>query len=242
MRLTPPPPRTHALNRRLSRHCSRYSEHARACPRCHRAAGLEARPALVRSHIRVFVNCLVPNPAFDSQSKERLATPVEALGFNVRVTDAFAAAVADAGVEDSVVEALRQKDKAVRAHPHTVTHNTARSLTPRLCGRPRSRTSQWITRKVKRGADKKLRAIPKLEDANHAGGKHSSKCTLILTEGDSAKALAVAGLAVVGRDRFGVFPLRGKLLNVRDVAMRTALGNEEVAALITILGLDMHAR
>ena len=101
---------------------------------------------------------------------------------------------------------------------------------------------QWIARKVTRGTDKKLRAIPKLEDANHAGGKHSSKCTLILTEGDSAKALAVAGLSVVGRDRFGVFPLRGKLLNVRDVAMRTALGNEEVAALITILGLDMHAR
>ena len=39
----------------------------------------------------------------------------------------------------------------------------------------------------------------------------------ILTEGDSAKALAVAGLGVVGRDNFGVFPLRGKMLNVRYV-------------------------
>lgn len=28
-------------------------------------------------------------------------------------------------------------------------------------------------------------------------------CTLILTEGDSAKALAVAGLAVIGRDKYG---------------------------------------
>lgn len=49
--------------------------------------------------------------------------------------------------------------------------------------------------------------IPKLEDANDAGGRNSEQCTLILTEGDSAKSLAVAGLSVVGRDRFGVFPL-----------------------------------
>lgn len=49
-----------------------------------------------------------------------------------------------------------------------------------------------------------------------AGGKHSSECTLILTEGDSAKSLAVSGLGVIGRDRYGVFPLRGKILNVRE--------------------------
>lgn len=50
------------------------------------------------------------------------------------------------------------------------------------------------------------------------GGKHSLDCTLILTEGDSAKSLAVSGLAVIGRDRYGVFPLRGKILNVREAS------------------------
>ena len=64
----------------------------------------------------------------------------------------------------------------------------------------------------------KLKGIPKLDDANDAGGKNSIKCTLILTEGDSAKTLAVSGLSVVGRDRYGVFPLRGKLLNVREAS------------------------
>jgi len=63
-----------------------------------------------------------------------------------------------------------------------------------------------------------LLGIPKLEDANDAGTKNSIECTLILTEGDSAKTLAVAGLGVVGRDRYGVFPLRGKLLNVREAS------------------------
>ena len=57
---------------------------------------------------------------------------------------------------------------------------------------------------------------PKLDDANLAGkrGKQAKPCTLILTEGDSAKAFAVSGISVVGRDTYGVFPLRGKVLNV----------------------------
>ena len=40
----------------------------------------------------------------------------------------------------------------------------------------------------------RLTGIPKLEDANFAGGPRSLECTLILTEGDSAKALAMSGL------------------------------------------------
>lgn len=67
-----------------------------------------------------------------------------------------------------------------------------------------------------------LKGVPKLEDANDAGTKNSSLCTLILTEGDSAKSLAVSGLGVVGRDRYGVFPLRGKMLNVREGSHKQA--------------------
>ena len=44
--------------------------------------------------------------------------------------------------------------------------------------------------------------IPKLDDANWAGTHRSHDCTLIITEGDSAKALAIAGLSVVGRNAF----------------------------------------
>jgi hypothetical protein len=39
-----------------------------------------------------------------------------------------------------------------------------------------------------------------LQDAHYAGTSRSSECTLVLTEGDSAMALAVAGLEVVGRE------------------------------------------
>ena len=50
--------------------------------------------------------------------------------------------------------------------------------------------------------------LTKLDDANDAGGRGSESCTLILTEGDSAKSLVIAGMSVAGRDKFGVYPLR----------------------------------
>jgi DNA gyrase/topoisomerase IV subunit B len=87
-----------------------------------------------------------------------------------------------------------------------------------------------------------IRGIDKLDDANKAGTSESLKCTLILTEGDSAKALAIAGLSVVGRDYFGVFPLRGKVLNVRDVALKKVSDNAEINNLVKIMGLKFNSK
>ena len=54
--------------------------------------------------------------------------------------------------------------------------------------------------------------VPKLEDALWAGTAKSDQCTLILTEGLSAMTFALWGRSIVGPDRFGVFPLKGKCL------------------------------
>lgn len=83
----------------------------------------------------------------------------------------------------------------------------------------------------------RITGIKKLTDAAWAGTKNSSMCTLILTEGDSAATLAIAGLSIVGRDRYGVFPLRGKLLNVRDASVSSITNNAEITAIKQILGL-----
>lgn len=84
----------------------------------------------------------------------------------------------------------------------------------------------------------RITGIPKLDDANWAGTHRSHECTLIITEGDSAKALAIAGLSVVGRNAFGVFPLRGKPRNVRDASVKQVTDNEEFSSLKKILGLQ----
>ena len=51
-----------------------------------------------------------------------------------------------------------------------------------------------------------IRGIPKLTDANWAGTRKSWECTLILTEGDSAKAGVISGLSKDDRNKYGVFP------------------------------------
>lgn len=86
-----------------------------------------------------------------------------------------------------------------------------------------------------------LKGIPKLDDANWAGTVKSSQCTLILTEGDSAKAFAISGLSVLGRDKYGVFPLRGKLLNVRDCSDKKVADNAEINNIKKILGLQQFS-
>ena len=77
-----------------------------------------------------------------------------------------------------------------------------------------------------------IRGIKKLDDANDAGGAKSRQCTLILTEGDSAKTLAVCGLGVVGRDKYGVFPLKGKPLNVREASQKKIKTRQNPAFLL----------
>ncbi|XP_049851903.1 uncharacterized protein LOC126328047 [Schistocerca gregaria] len=80
--------------------------------------------------------------------------------------------------------------------------------------------------------------ISKLTEANQAATSKSARCTLIITEGDSAKGLALAGLSVVGRDYYGIFPLRGKLLNVRDAPMSQVIKNEELNMIKQAMGLQ----
>lgn len=77
----------------------------------------------------------------------------------------------------------------------------------------------------------------KLVDANLAGTKRGHECTLILTEGDSAKSLAVTGRAILDPDRIGVFPLRGKMLNVRDASLDQVTRNQEIQNIKQFLGL-----
>lgn len=83
-----------------------------------------------------------------------------------------------------------------------------------------------------------VRGIPKLDDALWAGTAKSTECTLILTEGDSAKTTAISGLKVVGRERYGVFPLKGKILNVKDISAAKKTANAELTAIKQILGLE----
>jgi DNA topoisomerase-2 len=84
----------------------------------------------------------------------------------------------------------------------------------------------------------KIVGLPKLDDAVYAGTAKSHECILILTEGDSAKAMALSGLSQEQRKYYGVFPLKGKLLNVKDTSAKKVEATEEIANLKKIIGLE----
>jgi DNA topoisomerase-2 len=85
---------------------------------------------------------------------------------------------------------------------------------------------------------KTVRGIPKLTDANWAGTDKAHLCTLIFCEGDSAKAGIISGLSSEDRNIIGVYPLKGKLLNVRGEPSKKISENKEITEIKKILGLE----
>ena len=85
---------------------------------------------------------------------------------------------------------------------------------------------------------KNIRGIPKLIDANWAGTEKSNQCTIIFCEGDSAKAGIVSGLSSEDRNIFGVYPMKGKILNVRGEHIKKISENKEISEIKKILGLE----
>ncbi|CAN8003376.1 unnamed protein product, partial [Ixodes hexagonus] len=171
-------------------------------------AGVKIQNKQIKDHVWVFVNCLIENPTFDSQTKENMTLQAKKFGSKCDLSDKFYTQVLKCGVVEAVMSWLTFK------------------------------AQKQLGMKCSAKKHSKLKGIPKLEDANDAGTRNSVDCTLILTEGDSAKSLAVSGLAVVGRDKYGVFPLKGKMLNVREASHKQILENAEINNVIKIMGLQ----
>ncbi len=161
----------------------------------------------IKNHLSLYLNSVIENPSFDSQTKERLITPKSKFGSKPIVSDKFIKKLCDSGLSEKVMQFNDYKEN---------------NLNKKTNGKKKS----------------KIRDIPKLDDANWAGTKKSHLCTLILTEGDSAKSMAIAGLSVIGRDKYGVFPLKGKVLNVRDASIKQITENKEITNIKKILGLE----
>ncbi|XP_053728166.1 DNA topoisomerase 2-alpha isoform X2 [Synchiropus splendidus] len=171
-------------------------------------AGVTVKPFQVKSHMWLFVNCLIENPTFDSQTKENMTLQHKNFGSTCPLSDKFIKQAVSCGIVESIMNWVKFKAQTE------------------------------LNKKCSAVKQTKIKGVPKLDDANDAGGRNSINCTLILTEGDSAKTLAVSGLGVVGRDRYGVFPLRGKMLNVREASHKQIMENAEINSLIKIIGLQ----
>lgn len=98
-----------------------------------------------------------------------------------------------------------------------------------------------VLKKLERTKKKNFIKIDGLDPANNEG---DNECTLILVEGLAAKTYAVKGIEVgafgkQGRDWFGIYALRGKILNVRNAKASSIANNNVVSDIIKALGAQL---
>ncbi len=171
---------------------------------------VKLQPSHVKSHFFIFVRSTLVNPSFSSQVKSECTLKPQQFGSCLTLPATFTNQILKAGLQEELLALSKFRE-------------------------------QKELKKTDSGAKRsKISGIPKLDDANNAGTAKSAQCTLIITEGDSAKALAIAGLSKVGRDNYGVFPLRGKCKNVREASVKQLLANQEFSDLKKILGLQQE--
>ena len=156
----------------------------------------------IKKFFKIFVSVKVINPEFESQSKHKLESPVEA---SIKQKDI------NTILKWSVIDEIKRSKEL------------------------------GALKKIER-KKKQFVKIEGLDPANNEGGKHSSECTLILVEGLSAKTYAVQGIEVgafgkSGRDWFGIYALRGKVLNVRNAKTDSIAKNAVVSDIIKALGV-----
>ena len=168
------------------------------------------RDSFIKDKITIFLNSVIENPVFSSQTKDALSS----------------------NVSDNFCEIKQNTMKSVIDRL---------DLTTEILSLIKAKELIELEKNESKRKKTKLKGVNKLYDANYAGTSKSKDCSLILTEGDSAKTMAISGLSAIkrGNDIFGVFPLKGKLLNVREASHKQIIENEEFNSIKQILGLKM---
>ena len=95
-----------------------------------------------------------------------------------------------------------------------------------------------LAKKTDGSKTKNIRGIANFIDANFSGTTQSKDCILILCEGLSALSGIVSGLSSEDRNTIGIYPLKGKLLNVRGEQIKKIAENKEISDIKKILGLE----
>ena len=161
-------------------------------------------PGQIKNHMFLFINSTVINPAFSSQTKEKLITDIKNFGTEIKLTDKFINAIYKSEITNSITDWLDQKKVADE--------------------KKAEREANKAIAKVK---------VDKLIDCKWAGTSKKDKCRLILTEGDSAMSAyrsnrdpnVDAGLALRGKSlNVRDLPKSKVMENAEIMAVMAAMG------------------
>ena len=175
---------------------------------------VDVKSSSIKEQLMVFVRCNIDNPSFSSQTKEEMTSPQSKFGSSCSVSDKFV---------DTIMKSSGNGLGVM---------NTALAL---------NQVKEKANSKKTDGTKcRTLRGLSKLIDANYAGTSKSHLCMLILCEGDSAKSGIVSGLTKEDRNYVGVYPMKGKIFNVRGEKQSRINENKEITEIKQILGLQSN--
>jgi DNA topoisomerase-2 len=171
----------------------------------HKKYKVAVKPNDIRNHLYVFIDSTIVNPAFSSQTKEKLITEQKYFKTRHDVSEKIAKQIFKSEIIQSVLDWVERKKLAEeRAELRKLNKNLSSSK------------------------------VLKLIDAKKKGNR--SNCILGIYEGLSA-------LSAVRKFRdsqmIGAFPLKGKFLNVSELANSKVIQNAEVKDLMAALGLKL---
>ena len=169
---------------------------------------IRVNAASIKEQLILFLRCDIVNPAFDSQTKDFMNTPSNKFGSSCVVSDGFIEKVAKMGVMELA------------------------------CSLTEAKEAKMVAKKTDGVKTRTIRGIANFVDANYSGTEKSGECVLVLCEGLSAMSGVISGLSSEDRNTIGVYPLKGKLLNVRGEVAKKIAENKEITDLKKILGLE----
>ena len=167
---------------------------------------------VLKDYLGLFIICNVINPSFIGQVKDGLASGqfCEPLQLSAEFLETAYKIIAPFAHERVTAIQEYKKKKEVE------------KLMNESNGAPRASS---------------IRGVPELVDANWAGTARSTQCILILCEGESSATGILSGLTNEHRNRYGVYPLRGKIINPRGKGAEKISADKIVVDLKKILGL-----
>lgn len=165
-------------------------------------------PNMIKNNVFIFIKSIINDPHFSSQTKEKLEYHPNKFGSKCTISD------------DTINKIYSKLD-----------------IMRKTIGQLKTKEDLQLD-KISGKKSNKIHDVEKLVDASRAGGAQSDKCVLIITEGNSAKAMAMAGRSVRDSSYIGVYPVRGKFLNVRTATKLKIQNNAELRDLLKIIGLQ----
>ena len=170
------------------------------------------RVDILKSCLNIYINSIIIDPIFTSQSKDVLRTHPSKFGSSITINKNF-------------YESL----------PGLVEH---------LNNYLNMKNIRLLEKNDKKKNSNLLYDIPNFDDALLAGSNEYQKTSLIIVEGLSAKAFITTAITnkIIDNKYYGIYPIRGKLINVRSANFEKILHNKIFNNIKNILGLSVKSQ